>query len=91
MRVARMPYLGIPRRQPGNGLRDGRIFVCPVVASAGEDLHYGRVEPSIGSSPLGARDSCGASRRIFAECLSSFGPAAKADSDRPRLCRGAAE
>jgi hypothetical protein len=59
MRVARMPYLGIPRRQPGNGLRDSRIFVCAVVATAGEDLHYGRVKPSVGSSPLGARDSCG--------------------------------
>jgi len=35
MRVARMPYLGIPRRQPGSGLRDSRIFVCPCVASSG--------------------------------------------------------
>jgi hypothetical protein len=39
--------VGVPRREPSNGLGDGGVFLCPVVAPARQDLRSARVEPSV--------------------------------------------
>ena len=39
--------VGILRRQSGIGLGDGRVFIRPVVTSAGQELHVAGVEPGV--------------------------------------------
>jgi hypothetical protein len=39
--------VGIAHRERSNGFRDGRVFLCPVVAAASQDLHSAAVEPGV--------------------------------------------
>ena len=36
--------VGVPRREPRNQFRDGRVFIGPVIASAGQDLCQDQIE-----------------------------------------------
>jgi hypothetical protein len=38
-----------PGRQPGDGVGDGRVFVRPDIAPAGQDLHSAGIEPGMHS------------------------------------------
>src|SRR3954453_3557865 len=39
--------VGVLGRQPGNGLGNGGVFVCPDVAPAGHDLDAASIEPGV--------------------------------------------
>jgi hypothetical protein len=40
------------RREPSNGLGDGRVFLCPVVAPTRQDLRFARIEPGVHPIPI---------------------------------------
>jgi len=39
--------IGALAGQSGYGLRDSRVFVCPIVAAPGQDLHTASIEPGV--------------------------------------------